>query len=65
MAASPISPIALARVGALIVPIGDVKEARFKSFLDRLLPEDAVRLSDISPDTRSDRSRSRSSLVVY
>jgi hypothetical protein len=58
MVFDPVSPIAPARVRVLIVPLGQVKRIRFLEFLDRLYPENVVRLGDISPDRRPNRSKS-------
>jgi hypothetical protein len=51
-----LSPVAPARVRAVLLPIGQIKRARFLSFVDRLQPENVVRLGDISPDGRPNRS---------
>ncbi|KFY00895.1 hypothetical protein O988_03040 [Pseudogymnoascus sp. VKM F-3808] len=56
MVFDPLSPIAPARVKALILPLGQVKRARFEKFVERLYPEHVVRLGDISPDRRPDRN---------
>ncbi|KAL9052090.1 MAG: hypothetical protein Q9162_005607 [Coniocarpon cinnabarinum] len=56
MAASSISPVAPARVGALVVPVGKVKKSKFNSFVGKLQAESVVRLGDISPDQRPDRN---------
>ncbi|KFY86939.1 hypothetical protein V500_07289 [Pseudogymnoascus sp. VKM F-4518 (FW-2643)] len=56
MVFDPLSPIAPARVKALILPLGQVKRARFETFVQRLYPEHVVRLGDISPDRRPDRN---------
>lgn len=50
------SPVAPARVRALVLPVGKIKRARFASFVKRLSPENVVRLGDISPDGRPNRS---------
>ena len=60
MAASPISPIAPARIRALVVPVDRLRRSRFDSFVDRLCSEHVIRLGDISPDQRPDRSPSSS-----
>lgn len=57
MAADPISPIAPARVRVLVLPAGRIKRQRFMTFFERLQHESTVRLGDISPDSRPDRSR--------
>ncbi|KAH8755883.1 hypothetical protein F5882DRAFT_307864 [Hyaloscypha sp. PMI_1271] len=51
-----LSPAAPARVRVVLLPIGQIKRARFLSFVDRLQPENIVRLGDISPDGRPNRS---------
>ncbi|KFY24073.1 hypothetical protein V491_02303 [Pseudogymnoascus sp. VKM F-3775] len=56
MVFDPLSPIAPARVKALILPLGQVKRAHFETFIQRLYPENVVRLGDISPDRRPDRN---------
>ncbi|KAI9654172.1 MAG: hypothetical protein M1831_005526 [Alyxoria varia] len=56
MAVPSISPIAPARVGALLVPVGRIKRSVFDSCVERLRPENVVRLGDISPDSRPDRT---------
>ncbi len=56
MGTDPLSPIAPARVRALLLPVGKVKRSRFSSFVDRLRPENVVRLGDVSPDRRPNRS---------
>ncbi|KFY99708.1 hypothetical protein V498_00562, partial [Pseudogymnoascus sp. VKM F-4517 (FW-2822)] len=56
MVFDPLSPIAPARVKALILPLGQVKRAHFETFVQRLYPENVVRLGDISPDRRPDRN---------
>jgi hypothetical protein len=56
MGFDPLSPIAPARVRMLLLPVGRIKRARFLSFVERLQPENVVRLGDISPDGRPNRS---------
>lgn len=53
-----LSPVAPARVRVVLLPIGQIKRARFLSFIKRLQPESVVRLGDISPDGRPNRSMS-------
>ncbi|KAI9674258.1 MAG: hypothetical protein M1829_003805 [Trizodia sp. TS-e1964] len=55
MAIDPLSPIAPARVRALVLPLGRIKRARFSGFLERLQVESCVRLGDVSPDGRPNR----------
>lgn len=56
MPADTLSAVAPARVRALLLPAGRIKKSRFKIFVERLQQEPAVRLGDISPDGRPDRS---------
>ncbi|RDW89196.1 hypothetical protein BP6252_01228 [Coleophoma cylindrospora] len=51
-----LSPVAPARVRVVLLPIGQIKRARFLSFVERLQPEHVVRLGDISPDGRPNRT---------
>ncbi|KAH8821473.1 TRAPP II complex [Xylogone sp. PMI_703] len=51
-----LSPIAPARVRVLLLPTGQIQRARFLSFIERLQPENVVRLGDISPDSRPNRN---------
>jgi hypothetical protein len=51
-----LSPIAPARIQAVLLPIGQIKRAQFLSFVDRLRAENVVQLGDISPDGRPHRS---------
>ncbi len=51
-----LSPVAPARVRVVLLPIGQIKRSRFVGFVDRLQPEHVVRLGDISPDGRPNRS---------
>ncbi|KAL4899709.1 hypothetical protein BDW74DRAFT_108638 [Aspergillus multicolor] len=56
MGVDPLSPIAPARLRALILPVGQIKRSRFLSFAARLQAENVVRLGDISPDARPNRN---------
>lgn len=56
MAVDPLSPIAPARIRALLLPLGRIKRSRFLNFVEFLQPHCTVRLGDISPDPRPDRS---------
>lgn len=58
MGLDPLSPIAPARIRALLLPLGRIKQSRFQSFVHRLEPEAVVRLGDVSPDGRPNRSTS-------
>ncbi|KAH8682971.1 TRAPP II complex [Tricladium varicosporioides] len=51
-----LSPVAPARVRVVLLPIGQIKRARFLSFIARLQPENVVQLGDISPDGRPHRN---------
>lgn len=59
MGVDPLSPIAPARLRALLLPIGKIKQSRFLSFAKRVQAENVVRLGDISPDARPNRSMRR------
>ncbi|KAL5453641.1 hypothetical protein PMIN06_005405 [Paraphaeosphaeria minitans] len=56
MAVDPLSPIAPARIRALLLPVGRIKRSRFLNFVEFLQPHCMVRLGDISPDPRPDRN---------
>ncbi|KAL1863759.1 hypothetical protein Plec18167_008057 [Paecilomyces lecythidis] len=56
MGIDPLSPIAPVRLRALLLPVGNIKRSRFLSFAERLQAENVVRLGDISPDSRPNRS---------
>ncbi|KAL4989019.1 TRAPP II complex [Aspergillus falconensis] len=56
MGVDPLSPIAPARLRALILPVGRIKRSRFLGFAARLQAENVVRLGDISPDARPNRN---------
>ncbi|KAL3479443.1 TRAPP II complex [Aspergillus californicus] len=56
MGVDPLSPIAPARLRALMLPVGQIKRSRFLSFAARLQAENVVRLGDISPDARPNRN---------
>jgi hypothetical protein len=60
-----LSPVAPARVRAVLLPIGQIKRARFLSFVDRLQPENVVQLRDISPDGRPNRSKREPGRVSF
>lgn len=59
MSADSLSPIAPARVKALVLPLGHIKATRFTSFLERLQTEHVVHLRDVSADKRPNRSMMR------
>ena len=56
MAIDSLSPIAPARIRALLLPMGRIKRSSFMNFVDLLQPECMIRLGDISPDPRPNRS---------
>lgn len=56
MDVDPLSPIAPARVRALLLPVGKIRKSRFLGFAARLQAENIIRLGDISPDARPNRS---------
>lgn len=64
MAVDPLSPIAPARIRALLLPVGRIKRSRFLAFVELLQPQCMVRLGDISPDPRPDRSTEPSGLAT-
>ena len=41
-----LSPVAPARVRVVLLPIGQIKRVRFLSFVERLQPENVVRLGE-------------------
>ncbi|KAG9243035.1 TRAPP II complex [Calycina marina] len=51
-----LSPAAPARVRVVVLPIGQIKRARFLSFVERLQPEHVIQLGDVSPDGRPNRN---------
>ncbi|KAF2006234.1 Trs120-domain-containing protein [Amniculicola lignicola CBS 123094] len=56
MAIDSLSPIAPARIRALLLPVGRIKRSRFLDFVNLLQSECMVRLGDVSPDSRPDRN---------
>jgi hypothetical protein len=50
------SPVAPVRLNILLLPVGRIKRSRFLSFAARLQAEKFIRLGDISPDERPNRS---------
>ncbi|KAF2688969.1 hypercellular protein-like protein HypA [Lentithecium fluviatile CBS 122367] len=56
MAVDFLSPIAPARIRALLLPVGRIKRSRFLAFVELLQPQCMVRLGDVSPDPRPDRN---------
>lgn len=59
MSADSLLPIAPARVKVLVLPIGQIKAARFASFLERIHGEHVVHLRDVGADKRPNRSMMR------
>jgi hypothetical protein len=56
MLPDPLSPIAPARVRVLLLPLGRIRRSRFLGFVERLKLENVIRLGDVSPDGRPNRS---------
>lgn len=56
MGTDTLSPVAPARVNALLLPVGKIRRSRFLSFAARLQAENVIRLGDVSPDPRPNRS---------
>ncbi|CAO2648585.1 Nn.00g078520.m01.CDS01 [Neocucurbitaria sp. VM-36] len=56
MALDPLSPIAPARIRALLLPVGRIKRSHYLAYVDLLQQHSLVRLGDISPDPRPDRN---------
>ncbi|CBX93612.1 hypothetical protein IAQ61_008313 [Plenodomus lingam] len=56
MGADPLSPIAPARIRALLLPVGHIRRSRFMVYVDLFQQQSLVRLGDISPDPRPDRN---------
>ncbi|KAI9786953.1 MAG: hypothetical protein M1839_005184 [Geoglossum umbratile] len=56
MLPDPLSPIAPARVRVLLLPLGRIRRSRFLGFVERLKLENVIRLGDVSPDGRPNRT---------
>ncbi|KAG5301843.1 hypercellular protein HypA [Histoplasma ohiense] len=56
MAVDPLSPVAPARLRALLLPVGNIKRSRFLNLVKRLQDQNVVRLGDVSPDCRANRN---------
>ncbi|KAL2369151.1 hypercellular protein HypA [Blastomyces gilchristii SLH14081] len=56
MAVDPLSPVAPARLRALLLPVGKIKRSRFLNLVKRLQAQNVVRLGDVSPDGRPNRN---------
>lgn len=52
----PLSIVTPARLRVLLVPVGNVRQSRFTSFVERLQQVNVVRLGDVSPDSRPHRN---------
>lgn len=63
MGVDPLSPIAPARPRLLLLPVGKISRTRFRSFVQRIQRESMVRLGDVSPDRRPNRSMDASILT--
>ena len=50
------SPTTPAHLKSLVLPVGRTRQSRFSSFVRRLQKENVVRLGDVSPDARPNRS---------
>lgn len=64
MSLDPLSIVTPARLRVLLVPIGNVRQSRFASFVERLQQVNVVRLGDVSPEIRPHRSKRDSSVFV-
>ena len=51
-------PTGPAHVKVLVLPVGPIRRSRFTSFVQRLEQENVIRLGDVSPDGRPNRSTS-------
>ncbi|OJD17548.1 hypothetical protein AJ78_02361 [Emergomyces pasteurianus Ep9510] len=56
MAVDPLSPVAPARLRALLLPVGKIKRSRFLNLVKRLQAQNVVRLGDVSPDGRPNKN---------
>ncbi|KAI1367447.1 hypercellular protein A [Xylaria arbuscula] len=56
MSLDSLLPVAPARVRALVLPIGQIRQDRFQAFVQRLRGEHVVQLRDISADGRPNRN---------
>ena len=57
MSLDHLSIVTPARLRVLLVPVGNVRQSRFTSFVERLQQVNVVRLGDVSPDSRPHRSK--------
>ena len=64
MSLDPLSIVTPARLRVLLVPVGNVRQSRFASFVERLQQVNVVRLGDVSPESRPHRSKIDSSIFV-
>ncbi|RPA87263.1 Trs120-domain-containing protein [Ascobolus immersus RN42] len=51
-----LSYTSISRIRALVVPIGRIKRSRFLQFFEQLSHHNVVRLGDVTPDRRPDRT---------
>ena len=58
------SPTNPARVKCLVLPVGRIKQSQFAKFERRLQREHVIRLGDVSPDGRPERSKLDHYLVM-
>ncbi|KAI5299173.1 hypothetical protein KEM56_003464 [Ascosphaera pollenicola] len=68
MAVDPLSPIAPARLRALLVPVGRIKRSRFLALAKRLQSYNVVRLGDVSPDGKPNDRVTRpfpTGMIIY
>ncbi|EEH16791.1 hypothetical protein PABG_06878 [Paracoccidioides brasiliensis Pb03] len=65
MAVDPLSPVAPARLRALLLPVGKIKRSRFLSLVERLRANNVVRLSDVSPDANGRPNRNSFSPLAF
>jgi hypothetical protein len=56
MRLDPLLPTALARIRALLLPIGQITADRFAAFVAQLQEEHVVYLRDVTADGRPNRS---------
>jgi hypothetical protein len=57
MGVDPLSPVAPVRLNVLLLPVGKIKRSRFLAFVARIQAENVIRLGDVSPDARPNRSK--------
>ena len=64
MALDGLSYTATSRLRALLCPIGRIKRSRFLEFVERVQLENIVRLGDVSPDSKPNRSTSHPGAIM-